>query len=739
MLGLVLLGGALGVLLVSAIVVRRRERQLGQAQVHEIREAKRSGSDKALLQHPHIDLTRCMGCGQCVDACPEEGVLEVVYGQARVVHGARCVGHGLCAAVCPPEAIAITLGDVETRRDLPALEPDFEVIGAPGLFLAGEVTGLALVKTAVVQGAAVGKEAARRLRAGEAAAGPKGGLDLIVVGAGPAGLSCALSAREAGLNFLLIDQEKGVGGTVAKYPRRKLVMTQPVDLPLHGRLTKSTYQKEELTELWDQLCLGHEIPFQGGHVLQGVEPLESGGCRVHTSCGVFESSMACLALGRRGTPRKLGVPGEALSKVTYSLVDAQAYAGRKVLVVGGGDSAIEAALGLAAQPGTEVSVSYRRASIFRLKAANLRKWEAAVADGTLRALLPSNVVAIEEDRVRLSGADDQVFEIENEDVFILAGGEPPFKLLERCGVSLDPADRRPQKSVGERGSGIGQALMWASLACSITVLWAAWYSAYYVYEPVDRLSHDWYSWLRPARNAGLAAGLLALLAVFANLLYLWRRRPGSWLRFGALRLWMTSHVATGISAGLLALTHAGFVWKFSPGGYALIAMGALIASGAMGRYLYAFLPRANSGRELALEELQGELEAMHGDWDGDHPEFRAWVQKKVQGLVEHAQGATTFAGRIWSLVQAPGQLSKLLAELQQEGTQTGVPESRIRDLKGLARRSHRLTLAATWHEELRAVMASWRYLHRWVAVILILVLVVHIVTALRYAPIGFGD
>lgn len=248
----------LAVLLAAAVLLRRRaELRDHAASRSEIAAARARGSDRARLQFPDIDLGKCIGCGACVRACPEDGVLALSHGQAVVVHGARCVGHGRCAEACPTEAIALTLGDLSHRRDLPAMAADHEAVGAPGLFLAGEITGFALVRTAVAHGRLVAAAAhGRRTTLGPT---PPGVHDLVVVGLGPAGLSCLLEAKARGLDAVGVDQAREVGGAVAAYPRGKMVMTQPMDLPLHGRLPRLEYQKEELVELWRRLVAQHAL------------------------------------------------------------------------------------------------------------------------------------------------------------------------------------------------------------------------------------------------------------------------------------------------------------------------------------------------------------------------------------------------------------------------------------------------------------------------------------------------
>ncbi|MEY4773231.1 MAG: hypothetical protein RIT40_266, partial [Planctomycetota bacterium] len=319
---------------------RKLERARTALVLDERRKARTRGTDRARLQYPHIDLARCIGCGSCVQACPEDDVLGMLHGQAVVLHGARCVGHGRCAQECPTGAIVVTLGDVSQRDDIPVVDERFESPRTRGLFLAGEVTGWSLVRTAVVQGTSVVDEVTRRIASeGRPVGVPPGNHaldgqpapqhdapvhDLIIVGAGPAGLAASLRAKEKQLLHLVLEQEE-LGGTVAKYPRRKLVMTQPVELSLVGPLERTSFEKEELVELWTRLAREHQLPIRTGVIVHKVEPLDAGLLRVHTSSGTWTARNVLLALGRRGTPRKLGVPGEDLAKVSYSLLDAQSY------------------------------------------------------------------------------------------------------------------------------------------------------------------------------------------------------------------------------------------------------------------------------------------------------------------------------------------------------------------------------------------------------------------------------
>ncbi|MFQ5506362.1 MAG: NAD(P)-binding domain-containing protein, partial [Planctomycetota bacterium] len=380
--------------------VRRSDLEADEATLTERGEAKDRGSHKPQLQYPQIDLTLCLGCGTCIKACPEDGVLGLIHGQAAVIHGARCVGIAACAIACPPGAIAVRIEDLENRKDIPALTDDLEVIGVPGLFLAGEVTGFALVRTAVMHGQKVANQVAERVAtpvaatAGATAGGIAGAgdiLDLCIIGCGPAGFSCSLQSKAKGLNFATIEREE-IGGTVAKYPRRKLVMTQPMDLPLHGRLKKLTYLKEELMEIWLDLAREHDLPIHTGEAFLGIERDSQGVFTVKTKSRSFRARHVCFCLGRRGTPRKLGVPGEELPKVLYSLVDAQSFEGRHILVVGGGDSAIEAAVGLSEQPGNTVTLSYRKSSFFRMKAKNEKRITEAEATGRIDVIFESQVL-----------------------------------------------------------------------------------------------------------------------------------------------------------------------------------------------------------------------------------------------------------------------------------------------------------------------------------------------------------
>jgi thioredoxin reductase len=403
----------------------------------EIRAAKERGTDKPLNQHPQIDAQACIGCGSCVAVCPEDGVLGLVDGIAHVIHGVRCIGHGLCADACPVAAIQVGLGELAKRPDLPVLTQRLESVSARGIYLAGELGGFALIRVAVQQGVrameAVARDlAAHRTKASGAAA------DVLIVGAGPAGFAATLKAVECGLSYVTIDQED-LGGTVRKYPRKKLTLTGQLSLPLHGLVKRTEYLKEELIAFWQKLAADHALELRTGVKLSGIE--RRGGVFVaDTTAGPIAARRVILAVGRRGSPRKLGVPGEEKEKVLYQLVDAATHTNEHVLIVGGGDSAVEAATALANQTGNTVTLSYRKGGFFRLKARNEERIESYRADGRLQVVFNSNVESIEDDAATLLVAEngaERRLRLENNYTFIFAGGEPPYALLKKIGVQMN--------------------------------------------------------------------------------------------------------------------------------------------------------------------------------------------------------------------------------------------------------------------------------------------------------------
>lgn len=402
----------------------------GRADRRRLAEAQALGFDRPAGQYPHIDLELCIGCSACVDACPEGDVLGMVGGKAVVVNGIRCVGIAACEPACPVGAIEVGLGPIRGRPDLPVLDDEGQT-RVPGLFVAGELSGLSLVHNAVNQGYRIVTAIAQRIAQDRQ---PGDLRDLIIIGAGPAGISAALAAVEYRLDSLTLEQEKDFGGTIFNYPRRKLVHTQPIEIPLYGSLEAGEHSKEDLLELFEDLRHTHQLKVVFEQRVTGLQQID-GGLRVLTENGAFEARFVVLALGRRGTPRKLGIPGESLPKVMYQVRDAALYTHQRILVVGGGDSAVEAALGLAAQPGNEVRLSYRRRSFARIKRKNQERLEKAIRKGELEAVLGSSLTAIEDTRVRLE-VDGQVSVFENDAVFILAGGLAPFAMLKEMGIQF---------------------------------------------------------------------------------------------------------------------------------------------------------------------------------------------------------------------------------------------------------------------------------------------------------------
>lgn len=426
------LGAALGTTLFlvgrwqSRLESDRNEETLARLQA-----AKAKGADKAIAQHPQVDEAACLGCGLCIAACPEHEVLGLVAGVAKVIHGSHCVGHGKCAEACPVAALKVGLGDVSARSDIPLLAESYES-SVPGVYVVGELGGIALIRNAIAQGTAAVEDIARRLKADPGAKTP-GVSDVLVVGSGPSGLGAAFRARELGLDVAVVSQDD-VGGTIRKYPRRKLTLVQEVRIPVHGPMKSGEYEKEALLALLEAALAKAGLTVSTGEGLVAVAR-EGGVLVTKTTKGERRSRFVVLALGRRGTPRRLGVPGEDSDRVFYQLLDAATYQGQRLLVVGGGDSAVEAALGLARQPGNRVTLSYRKAEFFRLKPRNEERLKAAVAQGALDLLLPSEVLRFEPGAAALACGPGRVEKRLPVDwTFVFAGGDPPFPVLQKIGV-----------------------------------------------------------------------------------------------------------------------------------------------------------------------------------------------------------------------------------------------------------------------------------------------------------------
>src|SRR5215469_2666945 len=385
-------------------------------------------------QHPHIDNAQCIGCATCTTVCPEGDVLAMVGAKAAIVNGYKCIGHGLCADACPVGAITMVMATPSMGADMPFVTPEHET-SLENLFIVGELGGLALIKNAVNQGRECVDTIMARITPESRSTSV---YDLLIVGAGPAGISASLRAIENKLNYLTLEQDE-VGGTVAKYPRQKLVMTSPVDFPMYGRFKKTELSKENLLAFWDTVLNRADFNVRTGEKVQNITNGPDEIFTVSTANHQYRARAVVLALGRTGTPRKLGIKGEELPKVMYRLIEADHYTNKRILVVGGGDSAVEAAVGLAHQVGNQVTLSYRKEQFSRIKERNAKRLEECRHSGKVTILFNSIPIEVRQHSVLLEVAG-QVREIPNDYAFIFVGGTLPYDFLKKIGVRFGMHD-----------------------------------------------------------------------------------------------------------------------------------------------------------------------------------------------------------------------------------------------------------------------------------------------------------
>jgi thioredoxin reductase/Pyruvate/2-oxoacid:ferredoxin oxidoreductase delta subunit len=414
---------------VVVMYLRRQKRKSNKVEA-KIAIAKLEGIYEPVSLHPVVDPNKCIQTGACISACPEKDILGIVNGKATTINASHCIGHGACFHACPTQAITLVIGTEKRGVELPHVNKNFET-NVPGVFIAGELGGMGLIKNSVEQG----KQAVENIAKASKKHHDQAMYDLIIVGAGPAGIAAALTAKKHNLKSLILEQDT-LGGTVYTFPRSKIVMTAPMDLPLYGKIKLVETSKSELLGLWNNVLQKNSIEVQENIKVESITP-EDGHFNVETHLGDhYTSRFVLLAIGRRGTPRKLGIPGEGLEKVAYRLIEAETIEGKEIVVVGGGDSAIEAALLLAVQ--NTVILSYRNDCFNRIKPKNHKKINIAIADKSIDVRYSTSILEITKDEITIASVknDQERQSIKNDLVYIFAGGELPTQFLQKAGIDI---------------------------------------------------------------------------------------------------------------------------------------------------------------------------------------------------------------------------------------------------------------------------------------------------------------
>ena len=418
------------------IVYGLKQRKRHNIDSESLKESQIAGLTEPASLHPLIDPAKCIGSRACVSACPEGDVIGIINGKAQLINPTKCIGHGACELACPLGAISLVFGTEKRGIDIPDIGADFQT-NIPGIYIAGELGGMGLIRNAVEQGRqaieAIIQDSTIIQHSTKSTDGSDC-LDVVIIGAGPSGFSASLGALDKNLNFVTLEQDT-LGGTVAQFPRGKIVMTAPVNLPIVGKMTFTETTKEALIEFWQNIEKQTKIKINYQERMTDISQ-DPDGFIVTTEKSQYKTKKILLAIGRRGTPRKLGVKGEDKTKVVYRLIDPAQYQGQHVLVVGGGDSALEAATSIANEPNTTVSISYRNDAFGRAKQKNREKIELAKKENRLNVILPSTVKEILDDSVTLLQNNEEI-SMKNDVIIVCAGGILPTPFLKDIGISVE--------------------------------------------------------------------------------------------------------------------------------------------------------------------------------------------------------------------------------------------------------------------------------------------------------------
>lgn len=693
----------------------------------------RDGASIPPTLHPHIDRDKCLGCMSCMSVCPEGDVLGLIGGVAQLIRPAQCIGHGRCALECPSGALRLVFGTRERGIDLPELDERCES-SRPGVFIVGELAGMGLIASAARQGV----EAARALAEDLSADAPGTGVDVAIVGAGPAGLATALGCKKAGVSFRVLEQSE-LGGAITRYPRQKLVMTRRIDLPLYGKFGKPLMLKEDLLAAWH-----HVVARTGISVEERIQILDLEGERgrfsLRTDRGIIAARRVVLATGLRGTPRKLEVPGEELPKVTHELIDPSQYRKKRVLVVGGGDAAIEAALALAEEAGTEVSLSYRRQSLSRCRDANRRKFQEAVTRGAIHAFFGSQVLSIEPDAVELEVAGRRAL-LANDFVIACIGGELPVDLLNRLGIPIrrfsgEPLARHPGQCstrAGEKPSNATEdekqerfrrrlAFVLAGVAFITLAALSVVGRDYYGLPIAQRLRAPQHSWLRPAGLWGHGIGVIATGFMLSNFLYSVRKRV-RWLKGNSsIRTWLTFHMFVGLMSPALIAFHAAFRINNFVASTTALALAIVVGTGFLGRFLYGMVP-SEAGKALDLAAVVARWKHVRADLG---PMLRSnTCSQQVRTLVEEITLSPKAHSLGVFLVFKPVQWVWLQILLLRAWPAFGSWRAYL-DFRRTVDRAVKVRAQVEFNRGLKRLLSFWRVAHIILAIVLLVTILLHV-------------